>query len=40
MAGLPEGSQRDAVSVRIEQLHAAAEMYDLLMLRGQSVALR
>ena len=40
LTSLPEGSQRDAVSVRIEQLHAAAEMYDFLMLRGESVALR
>jgi hypothetical protein len=39
LAGLPEGSRRDAVSVRIEQLHAAAEMYDFLMLRGESAAL-
>jgi hypothetical protein len=40
MAGLPHGMERDAVATRIEQLQAAAEMYDLLMLRGQSVALR
>jgi hypothetical protein len=40
LASLPEGSQRDAVSVRIEQLQAAAEIYDFLMLREESVALR
>jgi hypothetical protein len=30
LASLPQGEQRDAVSVRIEQLQAAAEMYDFL----------
>jgi hypothetical protein len=40
LASLPEGSQRDVVSVRIEQLQAAAEMFEFLMLRGESVALR
>jgi len=40
LARLPDGQQRDAVSVRIEQLRAAAEMYDFLMLReGAATAL-
>ena len=30
LASLPHGEQRDAVNVRIEQLQAAAEMYDFL----------
>ncbi len=30
LASLPDGKQRDAVSVRIEQLQAAAEMYGFL----------
>ena len=36
LASLPQGEQRDAVSVRIEQLQAAAEMYDFLRLRDQA----
>ena len=40
LAGLPQGKQRDAVSVRIEQLQAAAEMYDFLKLREQASAVR
>ncbi|MBR0721221.1 hypothetical protein [Bradyrhizobium manausense] len=33
LARLPAGELRDAVSVRIEQLHTAAEMYEFLMSR-------
>jgi hypothetical protein len=30
LASLPDGKQRDAVSLRIEQLQAAAEMFEFL----------
>ena len=40
LAGLPQGKQRDTVSVRIEQLQAAAEMYDFLKLREHASAMR
>ena len=36
LASLPQGKQREAVSVRIEQLQTAAEMYDFLRLRDQA----
>jgi hypothetical protein len=40
LAGLPQGKQRDTVSVRIEQLQAAAEMSDFLKLREHASAMR
>ncbi|MET4387468.1 hypothetical protein ABIB73_003223 [Bradyrhizobium sp. F1.4.3] len=40
LASLPEGKQRDAVSLRIEQLQTAAEMYGFLMLREEAAASR
>ena len=40
LASLPDGMQREAVATRIEQLQAAAEMYDFLMLREEAVAPR
>ncbi|TYL90378.1 hypothetical protein FXB40_32505 [Bradyrhizobium rifense] len=40
LASLPDGKQRDAVGVRIEQLQAAAEMFDFLSLREPSPTLR
>lgn len=40
MADLPHGKQRDAISVRIDQLQAAAEMYDFLRHREEASALR
>jgi hypothetical protein len=33
LAGLPRGRERDLVVARIEQLHEAAEMRELLSLR-------
>lgn len=33
LSGLPEGRERDAVAIRIEQLQSAAEMYGFLMPR-------
>jgi hypothetical protein len=38
LASLPDGSKRDAVAIRIEQLQAAAEMYDFLSVREPVVA--
>lgn len=32
LADLPNGKQRDGIAARIEQLKAAAEMYDFLSL--------
>jgi hypothetical protein len=40
MTALPDGSKRDAVAIRIEQLQAAAEMYDFLKLREEAAAPR
>ncbi|WP_426610657.1 hypothetical protein [Bradyrhizobium sp. McL0616] len=40
LASLPHGKQRDAVSVRIEQLQVAAEMHDFLRLPDQVVVAR
>ena len=37
LASLPQGKQRDAVSVRIEQLQAAAEMFEFLSPREAAV---
>jgi len=33
LSGLPDGNQRDCVAARIEQLQAAAEMFEFLKLR-------
>lgn len=33
LARTPRGAQRDSILARLEQLQAAAEMYDFLMLR-------
>ena len=38
LASLPQGEQRDAVSVRIEQLQAAAEMFEFLSPREDAPA--
>ena len=40
LASLPDGERRDAVSVRIERLQSAAEMYEFLMSRGSSAQMR
>lgn len=40
LAGLPHGVERDAVATRIEQLQAAAEMYDFLARRETGPAAR
>lgn len=40
LASLPQGKQRDAITERIEQLEAAAEMYGFLMLRDGASASR
>ena len=40
LASLPRGKQRDAISVRIEQLQTAAEMYSFLMLGEEAAAPR
>lgn len=40
LASLPDGSERDAVTTSIEQLQAAAEMYDFLMLREETTIAR
>ncbi|RXT41135.1 hypothetical protein B5V03_28085 [Bradyrhizobium betae] len=40
MVSLANGSKRDAVAIRIEQLQAAAEMYDFLMSREEAAAPR
>jgi hypothetical protein len=40
MANLPSGKQRDAISVRIDQLQAAAEMHDFLRQREEASGLR
>ncbi|MBR0685229.1 hypothetical protein JQ594_04830 [Bradyrhizobium manausense] len=40
LARLPDGHQRDSVVARIDQLHTAAEMYDFLMVRGETAASR
>jgi hypothetical protein len=40
LSRLPDGSQRDAVATRLEQLQAAAEMHDFLMPRETSMAAR
>lgn len=34
LAELPRGGQREAIMARIEQLRAAAEMYEFLSLRN------
>jgi hypothetical protein len=39
LASLPEGKQRDAVSLRIEQLQSAAEMFEFLSPRDSSASL-
>jgi hypothetical protein len=39
LASLPEGKQRDAVSLRIEQLQSAAEMFEFLSPRESSASL-
>ncbi|MHC2621461.1 hypothetical protein ACVIW2_003493 [Bradyrhizobium huanghuaihaiense] len=36
LASLPVGVQRESVAARIEQLHAAAEMFEFLKLRDAS----
>ncbi|SFH99731.1 hypothetical protein [Bradyrhizobium sp. Gha] len=36
LSGLSEGSERDAVAARIEQLQIAAAMYDFLMPRDEA----
>ncbi|MCP3442125.1 hypothetical protein [Bradyrhizobium sp. CCGUVB14] len=38
LAGLPDGSERDAVAARIEQLQTAAAMYDFLSPRDTGAA--
>ncbi len=38
-ASLPEGKRRDAVSLRIEQLQSAAEMFEFLSPRKSSASL-
>jgi predicted RNase H-like nuclease (RuvC/YqgF family) len=40
LASLPDDHQRDAVAARIEQLQAAAEMFEFLSTREASVSLR
>jgi hypothetical protein len=40
LARLPDGMERDSLTTRIEQLQAAAEMYDFLMLREEAAAPR
>ena len=40
LSRLPDGSERDAVATRIEQLQSAAEMYDFLMLREEPAVSR
>ncbi|WP_426412465.1 hypothetical protein [Bradyrhizobium ganzhouense] len=39
LASLPDGKQREVVAARIEQLQAAAEMFDFLSPREQSTSL-
>jgi hypothetical protein len=39
LASLPDGNRRDSVATRIEQLQAAAEMYEFLMPRESSASL-
>jgi len=40
MSCLPDGSERDAVATRIEQLQTAAEMHGFLKLREEAAAPR
>lgn len=40
LASLPDGSQRDAVVARLEQLQSAAEMHDFLTVREAAAASR
>jgi anaerobic glycerol-3-phosphate dehydrogenase len=40
LARMPDGQQRDTISVQIERLQAAAEMHDFLMLRKEAAAAR
>jgi hypothetical protein len=40
LASLPDGHQRDSVNARIEQLQAAAEMFEFLSTQAESASLR
>ncbi|MDH6259760.1 hypothetical protein [Bradyrhizobium sp. BR13661] len=40
LASLPDGTQRDALSVRIEQLRTASEMFEFLKLREPAATTR